>query len=240
MIIYKIENKINGKIYIGQTKKDLYERISNHLKPSNRASRIGNALRKYGLQSFNISIIDETDLKEILNEKERYWIKFYDCKSPNGYNFTDGGEGSGGHVSPMKGRPSPTKGVRKSEEGRKNIAIANCNPEKCRKQSEKMVSKNPSQDLKVAAKISKALSGKSKSEEHRKNLSLSKRGKPGPRHSPKTKRKISKSRQGKSPWNKGLTKETDERLRETGLKISKSKLYRNKMIAELNSQGKNK
>jgi len=45
------------------------------------------------LQSFVISVIDEADSKEILCEKEKYWIKFYDCKSPKGYNLTDGGDG---------------------------------------------------------------------------------------------------------------------------------------------------
>lgn len=91
MNIYKIQNKINGKIYIGQTRKSLNERISGHLISN---SYIGRALRKYGLQCFDISIIDMADTKEWLNDKEMEYIAFYDCKHPNGYNLTDGGEGT--------------------------------------------------------------------------------------------------------------------------------------------------
>lgn len=90
MIIYKLQNKINGKIYIGKTIKEVEQRIAEHLSTK---SIIGNALRKYGLQSFDIFIMDLADDNEILNEKERYWIKTLNCKVPNGYNLTDGGDG---------------------------------------------------------------------------------------------------------------------------------------------------
>ena len=90
MNIYKIENKLNGKVYIGQTKREINKRVYFH---SKRKSHVGNALRKYGIQSFLISIIDQADNKTTLDEKERYWIKYYDCRNPKGYNFTDGGDG---------------------------------------------------------------------------------------------------------------------------------------------------
>lgn len=90
MIIYKIESKIDGKIYIGQTKREVSRRVFFH---SKRDSHIGRALRKYGLSSFDISVIDGAENKYALDEKERFWIKYYDCRNPNGYNFTDGGEG---------------------------------------------------------------------------------------------------------------------------------------------------
>lgn len=96
MIIYKIENKINGKIYIGQSIRSLNARLAGHLKSD---YHIGKALKKYGLQSFLVSIIDEADTRAVLNEKEKYWIKTYACKSPAGYNCADGGKG-GGHYTP--------------------------------------------------------------------------------------------------------------------------------------------
>jgi group I intron endonuclease len=89
MIIYKIENKINGKIYIGQTMRLLKARLADHRKSE---LLIGKALREYGLQSFEILIIDEAHTKAILDEKEKYWISFYACKTPAGYNCTDGGD----------------------------------------------------------------------------------------------------------------------------------------------------
>lgn len=47
MIVYKLLNKINGKIYIGQTKNEVVSRVHGH---SLNKSYIGNAIRKYGLQ----------------------------------------------------------------------------------------------------------------------------------------------------------------------------------------------
>jgi group I intron endonuclease len=91
MIIYKIENKINGKIYIGKTTKLLNQRIAGHIKQNH--SRIQKALRKYGIESFIISTIDSATSQESLNEKEKYWIKTLNCQHPNGYNFTIGGDG---------------------------------------------------------------------------------------------------------------------------------------------------
>lgn len=92
MVIYKIENKINGLIYIGQTKADLSVRIMRH-KVMNKYY-IQRALNKYGLESFTVSVIDEVFTKEAIDEKEKYWIKFYDCRSPKGYNCTGGGDGN--------------------------------------------------------------------------------------------------------------------------------------------------
>lgn len=91
MLIYKIQNKINGKIYIGYTTKTFDIRFGDHLITR---SHIGNALRKYGKEYFETSIVDDDihDI-EILKEKERYWIAQYDCKYPNGYNHTGGGDG---------------------------------------------------------------------------------------------------------------------------------------------------
>lgn len=90
MIVYKIQNKINNKIYVGKTKQSLNKRIYDH---SRSQSHIGNSLRKYGLKYFEISIIDEANSNEILSDKEIEWIKFYNCKYPRGYNLTDGGDG---------------------------------------------------------------------------------------------------------------------------------------------------
>jgi len=94
MIVYKIENKINSKIYIGQTKKELNQRFFEHSKSK---SLIGRAINKYGIQSFNVSIIDEAESRETLNEKEKYWIGYYDCINPKGYNLTIGGNGVNGY-----------------------------------------------------------------------------------------------------------------------------------------------
>lgn len=116
MIIYKIENKINGKIYIGQTKNSLNNRVANHFKND---SFIGKALRKYGLQSFEISIIDEATTKEVLSEKERYWIKSFNCSVPFGYNIVQGGSYSTGFSGRHHSESSLQK-MRKQQTGENN------------------------------------------------------------------------------------------------------------------------
>lgn len=118
MIIYKATNKINGKIYIGKTVLSLNRRMMFHLR-----SKVGiftKALKKYGIQSFDLEIIDTANNEFILFEKEKYWIKYYNSKVPNGYNLTDGGEGMSGH--------SPSEETRKkmSESSKgKNVGSSN-------------------------------------------------------------------------------------------------------------------
>lgn len=86
--IYKIENLLNGKIYIGQTNR-LAIRIKQH---QNANSYIGSALRKYGVENFNIIEIEKT---EFYDERERFWIEHYHSNNPNkGYNLTLGGSGN--------------------------------------------------------------------------------------------------------------------------------------------------
>jgi len=67
MIIYKAENRINGKIYIGQTTASLKKRIAGHLWETHKNQVFSNALRKYGIQSFNFSIIDSASSQEVLD-----------------------------------------------------------------------------------------------------------------------------------------------------------------------------
>ena len=71
-IIYKIENKINHKIYIGQTRFTLERRIKEHFK-TYKNLHIDNALRKYGLDNFDISILEDVDNSR-LSEREIYLL----------------------------------------------------------------------------------------------------------------------------------------------------------------------
>lgn len=95
MVIYKFENKINGKIYVGQTVQKLSKRISSHKHPgANKNLPIDAAIRKYGIENFSITTIDHANSVDELNEKEKFWIKYYDCISPKGYNLEEGGRNS--------------------------------------------------------------------------------------------------------------------------------------------------
>lgn len=95
MIIYKVTNKINNKIYIGQTIRTLEERIKEHKRK--RSSSLYKAFNKYGIENFEFEIIDRCNTTEELNEKEIYWIKYYDCLIPKGYNLCEGGGQTNGY-----------------------------------------------------------------------------------------------------------------------------------------------
>lgn len=96
MIIYKITNKINNKVYIGLTKNTLKYRWSRHISESkniNDTKHLYKAIRKYGVENFVIEQIDETNDFEKLGELERKYIKEFNSTDPTkGYNLTAGGE----------------------------------------------------------------------------------------------------------------------------------------------------
>lgn len=88
-IIYKIMNNLNDKIYIGQTIQSLEKRMTQH-KIDNLY--VDKAIRKHGWENFTVEILAECESKEKLDAKEIFYIAEFNCKAPNGYNLTDGGE----------------------------------------------------------------------------------------------------------------------------------------------------
>lgn len=94
-IIYKITNKINGKVYIGQTIKSLVNRWKAHCYTAKyeqrRASHFLRALRKYKKDDFSYEVVAEANTREELNYLEKEWIAKCDSMK-NGYNSTTGGE----------------------------------------------------------------------------------------------------------------------------------------------------
>jgi group I intron endonuclease len=91
MIIYKATNKINSKIYVGQTTKKIEERMKSHLKKCKTI--FSKAINKHGFENFIFEIIDNATNKDELDEKEIYWIKELNSLTPNGYNISSGGQG---------------------------------------------------------------------------------------------------------------------------------------------------
>ena len=91
--IYKITNKITNKCYIGQSNNPS-KRWNSHKSHTTAGDDIGksaihDAMRKYGIENFDFSIIGWF---EDYNEKEKYYIQYYNSLIPNGYNIMKGGE----------------------------------------------------------------------------------------------------------------------------------------------------
>lgn len=99
MIIYKITNILNGKVYIGQTIKSLSTRRSSHIRSSNNKKlnpkSIHHHIKEIGIENFKFEVIKECNSKNELDEFEKFYIS--DLKSNNplfGYNLTSGGSGN--------------------------------------------------------------------------------------------------------------------------------------------------
>lgn len=86
--IYKITNKKTGKSYIGQSN-DIERRFKQHQQKGEK-SRIplDIAIKKYGIDAFSYEIIEECSIEK-LNERETYWIQYYNTIK-NGYNCSLG------------------------------------------------------------------------------------------------------------------------------------------------------
>ena len=102
-IIYRATNLANNKMHIGATINSLEYRQSQHLRDAKNDKRrklyFHNAINHYGADSFIFDTIDHADNLEDLNDKERFWISYYDTTDRSkGYNLDTGGQ-SGGRKS---------------------------------------------------------------------------------------------------------------------------------------------
>lgn len=129
--IYILENKVNGKYYVGQTTQVFYKRMREHCK--NKKFYIGNALRKYGEENFSKLLLENVPDEE-LNYWEIHYIQECNSVSPFGYNLTYGGESG-----------------RKSEETRKKMS------EEHKGEKNHMFGKHPTEEYKK--KLSEAHKG---------------------------------------------------------------------------------
>ena len=88
--IYMHKNKINNKIYVGQTCQTLQERWGSKGSGYKTCTKFKNAINKYGWDNFEHIIIEEVYSPEEADEREKYWINYYNSVE-NGYNLSYGG-----------------------------------------------------------------------------------------------------------------------------------------------------
>lgn len=133
MIVYKITNKINNKVYIGQTKRSLRVRITAHVYSANVKKsqlRLHKAIRKYGIDNFTWDTIKVCDSLEELNKCEIEQINRHNSFA-RGYNMTKGGLSPLGYKhsrkvkNKMAERIGPMNGQKHTIEAKIQNAISN-------------------------------------------------------------------------------------------------------------------
>lgn len=89
--VYLIENKINGHKYVGLTTTSVEARWASHKCETSTCTYLHKALKKYGIDNFIVIELASSWSKGDLEELESWFILYYNCAAPNGYNLTTGG-----------------------------------------------------------------------------------------------------------------------------------------------------
>jgi len=201
-------NKVNGKCYVGKTKGSMKERKIGHYRDCIRANHYSafyNALRKYGPDFFEWSVLDECDDLKVLNALERLFIRRLNTRSPNGYNLTDGGDGQSNPTPEIRLKMRLAKlGKTLTVSHRMAIsrgAINSIHYETQKKRLSDGRDQLHPMDQNIRDKISKTLIGHPVSPETREKLRKAGLGKPGNmkgcKHSEETRKKISEAGKGR-------------------------------------------
>lgn len=184
MFIYAITNDVNDKVYIGlYSGKYLNSRWRVHCWDVRNSSNIPlhRAMRKYGIEKFQIMRIWSGQITfDKLRQLERYYIKSFNSLSPNGYNLTEGGDGSFG----FRHSPETIAFLKKkvfSAETRKRMSLARSRWKHSDEHRRKigLASKGNKYHLGIPhseetrEKIIKALTGRKCSEETKRKMSVS-------------------------------------------------------------------
>lgn len=174
--IYKITNLASGKLYIGSSS-DLMKRKTEHFRllrlKKHCNKHLQSAFNKYGESNFIFEIVLYCDLEKLIAEEQRF-IDFYEAYK-NGYNLCPIANTTAGRAvseerrkkisQSLKGRVSPMKGRKHSEETKQKISLS---------EKGKKVSKESKKKMSLAKKGTlPAMTGKKHSLESRQKMSAS-------------------------------------------------------------------
>lgn len=217
--VYLITNLINGKVYVGQTireiKKRWYAHVSRAFAPDDHFSILSPAIRKYGKENFSIEALVECPDKESLDFSEEFFIWIYASHLKSfGYNVQLKCRGVGAHgPSTLKLLSEQRKGKKRgplTEEHRRNISEAN-KGKKLSEEAKKNISESktglvmgPQTPEHIEKRIAplrgrpSKLKGVPKSPEHRAKIGKAQEGKKKPLCSEELKEKRRQNRLGKT------------------------------------------
>lgn len=218
MIIYKITNKINNKVYIGQTRSKLRDRWNSHCR-NKKHSLVTRAIEKYGRDNFTIEEIDRADSIEELNIKEANWIKHYNSSDTTiGYNIMLGGDSNTTHSEETKAIISK-KAREISDETRKKMSEAKKGKKLTEEHKAKIVRIGYTWSEESKEKSRQKQKGRPKSPESIAKMAEAHRGK---KRNPEAVEKTAAANRGRK-----ATPEQKERYRQAALKREAKRRERN-------------
>jgi group I intron endonuclease len=231
MIIYRTTNLINQKFYVGK---------DTHNNPNYYGSgkRLKLAIKKYGIENFKKEVLEVCDTLELLNEREKFWIKELNAIS-EGYNISLGGDG-GDTISNNPRRDEISKKISESNKGK---FIGKTNSKETREKISNALKgrfvgdKNPNYGKnhtdEVKDKIRKKVLGRVVSDETRKKISIKNKGKKGVEWTDEMRQKLSESRKINNPFKgKTHTPEVIQKIKEANSK-PKSEEHKRKISETL-------
>ena len=165
--IYKITNKLNNKIYVGQTIIDINQRLHNHFSYAfnkNATTYLANAIRKYGRSAFVIEYLEVCSIGN-LNKAERKWIKrLHSNINTIGYNMSAGGDG---------GRNSLSFEVREKISNTKSgVSTGPFTKERCDNISKAKLASGYKHSEETLQKIRRGRQAYTLTSEHKRNISI--------------------------------------------------------------------
>jgi group I intron endonuclease len=174
--IYGIRNNINGKVYIGASS-SIRSRWIMHKSDLKNNEHINKYIQedydKYGIDVFEFFIIEECE-ELLLEEKEKYYIRFYESRDYNGgYNQTDGGAGCQGKIVSEETRQKVSRALMGNTNGRFAIWTEE-RKESVRGENNAWFGKHPTEETRK--KISEAGMGRVQSPETREKIAIGHRG----------------------------------------------------------------
>ena len=201
--VYVLWCQCTNQFYVGVTRqKRVYTRIRQHKKGK---QFIDKEIRRVGWEgNWDWWTVEENIPSEQISEREQYWVAFFDCVYPKGYNKTCGG------ISKL------TVSDDTREKIHQNALARDISGEK-----HPFYGKHHTEETKES--IRQARLGKNLTEEHKANLSKSRMGEKnhfyGKHHSEEAKEKNRQAHLGKPSWNKGIpfSESTKAKMREKAL-----------------------
>lgn len=108
-IIYKYQNKINNKVYIGITSETLHKRNLKHLRKVRFKSTTNfhKAINKYGIENFDLVELDKIQTS---NKKEAYGLEQFYIDKYNAYKKGYNMDLFGWNISDKSGKNNPMYG----------------------------------------------------------------------------------------------------------------------------------